>query len=475
MEDSFPEALDKVNAEAALKFAEQGRLNWARLHVEFMRQTHQGRDNVTRTMELVLAPIRAQVSEGNKTARQRLEKDPKQGAQIARQLIEQSSRLSQLYDILHGSDAPYKTELFDEVALAGVDCAVSYQKSTSDDVVFLEVLRAALAFVSGPELRERIQRNIDIGEGNLRWSEIKPLREKLDRIMESKSPASVQFAEVKQQMIPELAMLAEREGVHPDLINEFSDTLGYALRALSITAHNDDDDFETAVAASRLASALARAPELKKMISDDLVVVQGTLENARKGGISLDLGREKISMSRKSVTYKGKEILVRDVTGVRYGQEALSKGSQITGRSYRVDLAGGGTEFLIETHDGFRSDESASNAYSKLVDGVYDNVVPRLLKNLSQGVMDGRPYQMGPVKIVTEGVYLAASAGEGPGHFIPWSDLRFGSRDGKLSVRSDSDPRLQVSLRLREVWNAVLFEPLINAVIEKRKKAIKST
>ena len=42
----IPLALDRVNAEAALKFAEQGRMDWAKFHVDYMRETNQGLDDV---------------------------------------------------------------------------------------------------------------------------------------------------------------------------------------------------------------------------------------------------------------------------------------------------------------------------------------------------------------------------------------------------------------------------------------------
>ena len=42
MRDTFPEALDKINAEVALQFAEQGLTDWAKTHIDFMNETHQG-------------------------------------------------------------------------------------------------------------------------------------------------------------------------------------------------------------------------------------------------------------------------------------------------------------------------------------------------------------------------------------------------------------------------------------------------
>jgi hypothetical protein len=59
----LPQALDRVNADAALKLAEQGRLDWARFHVDFMNETHQGLDDVESTAEMVLAPTKLRVEQ----------------------------------------------------------------------------------------------------------------------------------------------------------------------------------------------------------------------------------------------------------------------------------------------------------------------------------------------------------------------------------------------------------------------------
>jgi len=56
MRATLPHALDKINAELAVRYAECGRMDLAQVHVQFMRETNQGLDNVEKTAELVLTP-----------------------------------------------------------------------------------------------------------------------------------------------------------------------------------------------------------------------------------------------------------------------------------------------------------------------------------------------------------------------------------------------------------------------------------
>ena len=128
MRDTFPEALDKINAEVALQFAEQGLTDWAKIHIDFMNETHQGLDDVDKTAELVLTPTRNRVLQHIKTAKEECEKKPEKGAEVARKLIEQCHPLQGLFELFHGSDSHHKTELFDDVATTLNACLVQYSK-----------------------------------------------------------------------------------------------------------------------------------------------------------------------------------------------------------------------------------------------------------------------------------------------------------------------------------------------------------
>ena len=289
--DALPAALDKINAEAGLKFAEQGRLEWTRTHVQFMHETHQGLDNVAKTAEMVLAPLRKRVTQHIKTARETTKKDPKKGGEAAKLLVDECGRLHFLYELFHAKDAHQKTELFDEVVAASVECVIDYQNSTDDNRLFVEVLRATMPLATAADLRERIQRNLKIGEGNIRGETTQPLYARLKNIRESKESGKIRLYEVKKWMVPELASLAEAQGADSELTNDFSDALAGALRGISIDAHNDEDDFDTAVEAIRLAVRLAKSSELKKRCEADLVVAEKHFAEFQRSQVHLDINR----------------------------------------------------------------------------------------------------------------------------------------------------------------------------------------
>src|SRR5207248_6714202 len=76
MRTTLPEALVKINAELALAFAESGKIELARLHIQFMRKINQGLDNVEKTADLVLTPARNRLKEQIRRAKQLAQQNP---------------------------------------------------------------------------------------------------------------------------------------------------------------------------------------------------------------------------------------------------------------------------------------------------------------------------------------------------------------------------------------------------------------
>ena len=462
--DTLPIALDKINAEAALRFAEQGRLDWTRTHVQFMHDTHEGLDNVLRTVDLVLTPLRKRVTQNIKSARETTRKDAKKGGEAARLLIDECGRLHFLYDLLHTSDAHQKTELFDEVATASVDCLVDYQKATGDNALFVEVLSATLRMATAPAVRERLEKNLGLGRSNLRGEALQPLYDRLKNIRESKESGKTRLIDVKQWMMPELASLAESHGADSEITIDFSEALAGTLRGISIDAHNDEDDFETAAEAIRLAVRLARSADLRKRCQADSAVVEEHFTEFQKGQIFLDIRGDKVAITRDFVSYNTQKIRTADVAGVRFGVfKQYTNGIQ-SSASYLVGVSGAGVNIQIECKRMFRSEEQAKADYTAIVEGLYQNVIPKLVTRIAASIRGGSPLVIGGYTITKEGVHFRTGIFKKTDHLAPWSDIRYGLDGGALNLRSMTHGNI-ASISVRDAWNAVIFEHLIRAVL----------
>ncbi len=273
----IPLALDRVNAEAALKFAEQGRMDWAKFHVDYMRETNQGLDDVDGTAELVLGPTKKRVQQFVLAARNQAQEQPAKKTQVADDLMVQCKPMLAIFDLFHGAESHQRSDLFDEVAQVVANILVSYQKATGDNSAFVRLLKEALKFATGSQIRERLINNIAIGENNLIGQKLEPIFATIKKISDGAAIPSYKLHQLKSQLIPQLPALSGQLGSNNESYHQLLDTVAICLRGISIDAHNDHHDLETANQAMQLALNLAKDEDLKNRIRADQQVLISSL------------------------------------------------------------------------------------------------------------------------------------------------------------------------------------------------------
>ena len=293
MRSLLPQALNRVNAEAALKFAETGNMEWAGMHVEFMRQTNPSMDDVQSTAELVLRPTRKRIKQQLESSLAQVKRSPQQGSEIASNVIKQCRPLMDIYDLFYGKKAHQRNDLLDEVAETVVELVVGHQKTTGDNRTFVNLLKEALKFATGTHVRERIMKNIAIGEGNLEGEMVAPLYKILHAITESSITAAQKLHRIQTEILSEMPNLASRLGTGSSAYRELADSLALAIRGVSIDAHNDSKDYRTAEAAIWLALRLAIEQETKRRINEDIKA----LANSKKNSLCFYCGVESSNTS----------------------------------------------------------------------------------------------------------------------------------------------------------------------------------
>ncbi|MCP5560567.1 MAG: hypothetical protein H7A55_22730 [Verrucomicrobiaceae bacterium] len=276
---ALPQAFDRVNAEAALKFAERGEMNWAETHVDLMRQTHQGLDDVESTSELVLAPTKKRLQQLLRSSEDAIDKDLSKFPQVATSLMEKARPLMELFDLFYGSESEERSELFDEVAQTVYSSGATFRKETEDHSALLPVLKAALHFAAASRIREKIIEAIQIVSGDVASEKLAPLFEKLKQIEESSSSPKTKLGSIKAQILPLLPKVATEEGFSSEVYGYLSDSVAHVLREISIRAHNEHFDFDTAFAAIQLAQKFARESELKQRLDGDLKALNKNKQN----------------------------------------------------------------------------------------------------------------------------------------------------------------------------------------------------
>jgi hypothetical protein len=277
---ALPEAFHKISAELALAFAESDKIEIARFHVQFMRETNQGLARVEKTAELVLAPARNRLKEQIQRAKDGADKNPKDAVKAAHELLDQIRQTLAMFDLFFGDDNELRNELFDEVASACNRLQVIYHDATSDDEPCLAILNLALPLATAVELRHQIEKNIGALSGFMANKRLEPLYTRLKSIQDSNEHPRVRLDKFNREMpnirasgnaaVANLPYGADDDNPRTRLF----DAAAIVLRGISLDAWNKHQDRQTAVAANTLALTHAVSAELKQKLTEDKATLQ---------------------------------------------------------------------------------------------------------------------------------------------------------------------------------------------------------
>lgn len=461
----LPQALDRVNAEAALKLAEQGQMDWAKFHVDFMRETNPGLDDVDSTAELVLAPTRRRIDQRLQAAQEKLDEQPEYGVELATELLTAAAPLMGIYDLFHGKEAHQRNDLFDGVAETVADLLVAYQKATGDDQSFVKLLKQALQFASGMNIRERLMRNIAIGENNLAASQLAPIFKSINAITESSQGPAQKLQQVQGTIMTQLPSWASTLGPGSETYSNLINTVAIALRSISIGAHNDANDTKTAVAAITLALKLAVDPDLKKRMMADKATLDGILRQQKQWDRTVTIRSDEFEITQDFVRYNSTKISASDITGLRFGIfTQITNG--IASSSYKIGVRGRNVEISVECKRMFRSDAQAKMDFTAILESLYQQILPNYVTNLATAIASGKTtMQIGPLQLTKNGVNCeTGSLWWKEQLLVPYSYLSFRDHQGHVHVFAEAPKKIHFALDRRETWNAVILEKLVEII-----------
>ena len=271
--NSLPEAFDKINGELAVKLARIGKPDAAKWHVNFMRETNQGLDDVDKTSELVLTPAREEIKHLISTACVAGEKSPEKSDVAAVELLDKSTPLLSLFDMFFSEGGYRKNDIFDEVAQAYLNLTIQYANATRKNESALILLKKILPLAKSIDLREGIEASINIGKSNSEFELVKPIYEALKLIQENTNSPKNKYQQILVSVIPPLEDLIKIHG-EIKVIVDLKNSIAVVLRGVSVDAfkclYKNRPDVVTAQASITLAAKLAVERSIKERIESDI-------------------------------------------------------------------------------------------------------------------------------------------------------------------------------------------------------------
>src|SRR5205085_3289041 len=131
---------------------------------------------------------------------------------------------------------------------------------------------------------------------------------------------------------------------------------------------------------------------------------------------------DKVSITRDVVIYNAQQIRVADVAGVRFGVFKQYTNGIPTSVSYLVGVSGGGVNIQIECKRIFRSEAQAKADYTAILEGLYQNVIPKLASKIAKSIKAGSAQSIGGYTVTKDGVYFRTGIFKKVDHLIPWTD-----------------------------------------------------
>ena len=270
IKDTLPEAVDRVNAEFAVRYASERRFDMASWHVDFMKETHQGLDDTTKTSTEVLAPTKNRVEALTADFEKNTRNNVHASLQEANTLLEKARPYLQLFDLFHGEDSHERNEMFDHVADLCRLGLVPYYNETKDTNGVVAVLNVALDYASSISLRGEIQEAIATIQGNQEFEKLKNYFDLLNKIRELHKLPAIRFSQFKSSFQQKWDNFVMNSSIPAEALNQVSDNVAIFLRELAIEANNDYNDTTTGLQGIQLAAKYARNPDLKRRIAGDL-------------------------------------------------------------------------------------------------------------------------------------------------------------------------------------------------------------
>ena len=268
MRAALPQALNKINAELAISHAEHGRMELARLHVQFMRETNQGLNDVEKTAELVLAPATTRLKQQIRRAQDRSRSNPADAGQAVTELLKHAKSSVGHFDLIAGPSNESRNDLFDEVAQVSSALLVTYRQRTNDAALCLTNGPDLLRFATSGELRRQIEENLSAWRQMVSSTMLEPVYAILKALQDSGEHPKSCLTRFRRDAVPAIsAFPASAVGVEAHA--EMCDSAAIVLRAISLAAWNKHEDKATAIGANQLAATYAHGAEIKARLIED--------------------------------------------------------------------------------------------------------------------------------------------------------------------------------------------------------------
>lgn len=176
------------------------------------------------------------------------------------------------------------------------------------------------------------------------------------------------------------------------------------------------------------------------------------------------IGRDRLQINHKFISYKGRRLELEEVTRLRWGIFKRYTNGVRTNREFTIWVGptDHGRAIVIECVRFMESEDTVLQRFATIIDKLWKAVGFRVLLELASKLMAGESVSFGEAVVNNAGIWLPKRKWfSSERYFAPWEELRQGTKGGELWIGSTKEPKASVSLGLRDIDNAVILERLL--------------
>lgn len=283
MRATLPEAMNKINALLAIDFAECDKVPQVTNHINYMKEAHQGKDNIQKTLSLVTKPHKERVTSAVKNATSIAEKKPAQAAKAAFELLQAISEPLKVIQIILPPEDHERIDICDTAAEACLTCQIAYARESEDWTTSLEILDAASKYAASQETKDRLAENRSNVAAKKHLGTISDFCKTVSDNVEKNPYSADKEAQSIINAAPQLLLKLSSANVPDELILRGKDQLALMLMHCAVIFGNKTDKWKPCVKFLEEALKYASSQEVKSSIEKNLLTVKN---NERLGDLS---------------------------------------------------------------------------------------------------------------------------------------------------------------------------------------------
>ena len=461
---TLPDGIDKINAILATDFADCGKWDNATKHINYVKETHQGKYINNKILSNITEPYRTRVSSAIEKALPTAKKTPLQAAQAAKELLQAISEPLKIVEAFLSVEDHERIDLCDSVAEACLTCQVAYARESEDWSGSLEILNAALKYAASKETKERLLNNRSNVAVNMH---IGSLMKKISEIEELNISVADKMNNVRNNVIPHLSNIKTMPGVTEDVYQTCADSIARYIRDISVSVYNKTNDLIGALCILEVSISVACGEELCELLKEDKDHLLNIQNETAKHNLSIQIRSDQLDITKEFIRYNDKNIFVSNILGIKYGV-LIQTVNGVRSSSYSIDIVDGQSKHInIECKRFFRSEAQAEQDFNRILEALYHQVIPSLVYKIAKNIVAGRNIQVGDCRLTKEGMYITTGALFWKKEtLLSYTQLKFTKGSGKVNVYSTRDYKINASMAIRDIYNAALLEFIVDQVVE---------